>query len=63
MLAKISEIRVQLQAVYEDPVEGDVYRSVNENVPLLNAGLLHVSACGSPPQAPASITHDRVAER
>jgi prepilin-type N-terminal cleavage/methylation domain-containing protein len=56
MLAKLSEVRVQLMAVYKDPIEGDVYRSVNENVPLLNAGLLHVSACGVPPQAPASIT-------
>jgi len=56
MLAKISEVRVQLQAVYADPIEGDVYRSSSENVPLLNAGLAHLQACASPPAAPTSIT-------
>ncbi len=56
MLAKLSEVRLQLMAVYKDPIQGDVYRSVNENIPLLNAGLLHASACGVPPQAPASIS-------
>jgi prepilin-type N-terminal cleavage/methylation domain-containing protein len=56
MLAKISEVRVQLEAVYTDPIEGDVHRSANENVPLLNAGLSHLQACASPPAAPVSIT-------
>jgi prepilin-type N-terminal cleavage/methylation domain-containing protein len=56
MLAKMSEVRVQLEAVYADPIVGDVYRSVNEYIPLLNAGLLHVSACGTPPQAPGALT-------
>lgn len=56
MLAKLSEVRVQLEAVYADPLVGDVYRSVNENIPLLNAGLLHASACGTPPQAPTVLT-------
>lgn len=56
MLAKISEVRVQLQAVYRDPLGVDSYRSVNQYVPLLNAGLAHVSACPSPPAAPVSIT-------
>jgi prepilin-type N-terminal cleavage/methylation domain-containing protein len=55
MLAKLSEVRVQLMAVYKDPAAGDVYRSVNENIPLLNAGLLHAAACGAPPQPPASV--------
>jgi type II secretory pathway pseudopilin PulG len=56
MLAKVSEVRLQLEAVYADPVVGDVYRSVNEYIPLLNAGLLHVAACGTAPQAPGSLT-------
>ena len=56
MLAKISEIRVQIQAMYVDPVEGDVFRSANENVPLLNAGLAHTQGCLSPPLAPATLT-------
>jgi prepilin-type N-terminal cleavage/methylation domain-containing protein len=56
MLAKISEVRVQLDAMYVDPVEGDVYRSANENVPLLNAGLAHTQGCQSPPLAPATLT-------
>jgi hypothetical protein len=56
MLAKISEVRLQLIAVYTDPRGNDVYRSVNENIPLLNAGLLHVPECGAPPAAPLSIT-------
>jgi prepilin-type N-terminal cleavage/methylation domain-containing protein len=56
MLAKISEIRVQLQAMYVDPVEGNVYRSADENVPLLNAGLAHVQGCVSPPLAPGTLT-------
>jgi len=56
MLAKLSEVRVELEAVYKDPIRGDIYRSVNQYIPLLNAGLLHVSACGAPPQAPLAIT-------
>ncbi|GEM_PF-442394 len=56
MLAKIAEVRVQLEAVYQDPRGNDVYRSVNEYIPLLNAGLLHTAACGAPPQAPTSLT-------
>jgi prepilin-type N-terminal cleavage/methylation domain-containing protein len=56
MLAKLSEVRVQIEAVYSDPINGDVYRSVNESIPLLNAGLLHVAACGLPPQAPTYLT-------
>jgi len=56
MLAKLSEVRVQLEAVYKDPLGSDIYRSVNESIPLLNAGLLHAAACGLPPQAPASLT-------
>jgi prepilin-type N-terminal cleavage/methylation domain-containing protein len=56
ILAKLTEVRVQLEAVYRDPLGADVYRSVNQNIPLLNAGLLHVAACGLPPLAPASIT-------
>src|SRR5579862_2619097 len=56
MLAKLSEVRVQIQAVYKDPLGQDVYRSVNEYIPLLNAGLLHVAECGLPPQAPTTIT-------
>lgn len=56
MLAKISEMRVQLDAMYVDPVEGDVYRSASENVPLLNAGLAHAQGCISPPLAPATLT-------
>ena len=63
MLAKISEIRVQLQAVYETRSEGDVYRSVNEIRPARSTPVCSTrSACSSPPQAPASLTHDRVAE-
>lgn len=56
MLAKISEIRVQLQAMYVDPVEGNIYRSANESVPLLNAGLAHTQGCLSPPLAPVTLT-------
>jgi hypothetical protein len=56
MLAKISEVRVQLQAVYTDPVEGQVMRNASANVELLNAGLAHAAACGAPPAAPVSIT-------
>jgi type II secretory pathway pseudopilin PulG len=56
ILAKVAEVRVQLEAVYKDPLGTDVYRSINEYIPLLNAGLLHISACGAPPQSPASIT-------
>lgn len=56
ILAQISEIRVQLKAMYVDPVEGNVYRSANENVPLLNAGLAHTQGCLSPPLAPATLT-------
>jgi hypothetical protein len=56
MLAKISEVRVQLRAMYVDPVEGNVYRSANESVPLLNAGLSHTLGCQSPPLAPATLT-------
>jgi prepilin-type N-terminal cleavage/methylation domain-containing protein len=56
MLAKISEIRVQLKAMYVDPVEGNVFRSANESVPLLNAGLAHTQGCLSPPLAPATLT-------
>jgi prepilin-type N-terminal cleavage/methylation domain-containing protein len=56
MLAKISEVRVQLDAMYVDPVEGNVYRSANESVPLLNAGLAHTQGCLSPPLAPATLT-------
>jgi prepilin-type N-terminal cleavage/methylation domain-containing protein len=56
MLAKLSEVRVQLAAVFKDPLGQDIYRSVNEYIPLLNAGLLHASACGAAPQAPTSIT-------
>ena len=56
LLAKVSEVELQLQAVYRDPLGHDVYRSINEFIPVLNAGLLHVSACNSPPQAPTVIT-------
>jgi len=56
LLAKISEVRVQLQAVYSDPVAGDVIRSASASVPLLNAGLQHAAACGQPPAAPVTIT-------
>ncbi len=55
MLAKIHEVRLQLQAVYTDPLGNSIYRSVNENIPLLNAGLLHLPACGTAPQAPTGI--------
>ena len=48
LLAKISEIELQLQAVYRDPLGHDVYRSVNQFIPVLNAGLLHLAACNSP---------------
>jgi type II secretory pathway pseudopilin PulG len=56
MLAKLSEVRLQLTAVFKDPRGNDVYRSVKENIPLLNAGLLHVPACGAAPQAPPVIS-------
>jgi len=56
MLAKLAEVRVQLEAVYKDPLGHDVYRSVNEYVPLLNAGLAHTAACGQAPAAPVSLT-------
>lgn len=56
ILAKISEVQLQLEAVYHDPRGNDVYRGVNQSIPLLNAGLLHLSACNSPPQAPVTIT-------
>ena len=56
MLAKISEVRIQLQAVYRSPLGVDSYRSVNQYVPMLNAGLAHVAACPSPPAAPLTIT-------
>ena len=39
MLAKLSEVRLQLMAVYKDPVQGNVYRSVNENIPLAQRGV------------------------
>jgi prepilin-type N-terminal cleavage/methylation domain-containing protein len=55
MLAKVSVVRLQLEAVFTDPLGQNVYRSINENIPLLNAGLLHVAACGAPPQAPTSL--------
>jgi prepilin-type N-terminal cleavage/methylation domain-containing protein len=56
LLAKISEIELQLQAVYRDPLGHDVYRTVNQFIPVLNAGLLHLSACNSPPLAPTVIS-------
>lgn len=56
VLAKIAEVRLQLQAVYRDPLGNNVYRSLNEYIPLLNAGLLHVAACSSPPAGPISAT-------
>ncbi len=56
LLAKISEIELQLQAVYRDPLGHDVYRSINQFIPVLNAGLLHLAACNSPPQAPTVLT-------
>ncbi len=55
ILAKVSEVQLQLEAVYHDPLGNNVYRSVNQSIPVLNAGLLHLSACNSPPQAPATI--------
>ena len=42
LLAKVSEIELQLQAVYRDPLGHDVYRSINQFIPVLNAGLLHL---------------------
>jgi prepilin-type N-terminal cleavage/methylation domain-containing protein len=56
LLAKISEVRVQLAAQYIDPLGRTVTRTLNQWVPLLNAGLAHISECNSPPAAPVSVT-------
>jgi type II secretory pathway pseudopilin PulG len=59
MIAKISEVRVQLSAMYQDQFGHQTFRSVNEAIPLLNAGLAHFAACGPPPSPVGSLTASR----
>ena len=57
MLAKISEVRLQLEAVYADPIGNNIYRSVNEYIPLLERrAAAPVRRAARPPQAPTGIT-------
>jgi len=55
-LALISEVRLQLTAMYQDQFGNQMFRNVNEAIPLLNAGLQHVSACGAAPAPVGSLT-------
>jgi len=54
LLSAISQISVQLKAVYQDEFGHRHYRSVSEAVPLLNSGLSHIAGCGAAPGAPAT---------
>jgi prepilin-type N-terminal cleavage/methylation domain-containing protein len=56
MLAAISQVSVQLKAVYQDRLGFKHYRSVSEIVPILNSGLAHISQCGGGPAAPTSVS-------
>lgn len=56
MLAKVSEVRMQLSAMFQDRAGHQSQRSASEVIPLLNAGLAHIAACGSPPQPAATFT-------
>jgi hypothetical protein len=56
LLSQISEISVQLKAIYQDPMRRQHFRSTSQLIPLLNAGLGHVAQCGAPPQPVASFT-------
>jgi hypothetical protein len=54
MLAAITQVSVQLKAVYQDEFGHNHYRSVSEMVPLLNTGLSHLAQCGAAPAAPTN---------
>jgi prepilin-type N-terminal cleavage/methylation domain-containing protein len=56
MLAAITQVSVQLKAVYADEYGFKHYRSVNEMVPLLNTGLSHIAQCGAAPAPPTGFT-------
>jgi prepilin-type N-terminal cleavage/methylation domain-containing protein len=56
MLAAISQVSVQLKAVSQDRIGKKHFRSVSEMVPLLNAGMAHISQCNGGPVAPTSVS-------
>ncbi len=56
LLGQISEVSVQLTAVYQDPLLRQHFRSTSQVIPLLNAGLGHVAQCGAPPQPVSALT-------
>jgi prepilin-type N-terminal cleavage/methylation domain-containing protein len=57
MLTRVLEVRVSLTGMYKNPITGKItYRSINQQIPIENAGLPNYSACPGPPAPPTGIT-------
>ena len=49
LIDSIRTVRMHLRAVFHDPKQGDVVRSIQTTIRIINAGLVSRATCGEPP--------------